>query len=186
MLRWIPRFALSLLIVSAAAAPASASVIAYLSPQSSTQAQGASFQVGVYADFTVPQGATGLLGFGLDLAYDHALISLTAPPQIGPGFTAFTGPDGDGLGGIAASALPGGTLLLATLSFHADAPGVSALLLSVTAGDLTEGFALDPTGFDAVQFSAGQVTVVPEPGSFGLLGAALAALACARRRRGGR
>jgi hypothetical protein len=181
MLRSFSHFAVAVLLALGIATPASALVIAYVTPASSVQAQGASFQVGVYADFSVPAGATGLLGFGLDLGYDHALISLVGAPQLGPGFTGFSGPDGDGLGGIATSALPGGTLLLAMLNFHADAPGTSPLLLSVTAGDLTEGFALDPTGFDSVQYVGGQVTVVPEPGSFALLGAALAALAFARR-----
>ena len=182
MLRSLSHAAVTLLAALAASAPASASVIAYASPASSTQAQGANFQVSIYADFTLPAGAAGLLGFGLDLAYDHDLITLTAPPQLGPGFTGFTGPDGDALGGIAANALPGGTLLLAILSFHADAPGTSPLNLSVTAGDLTEGFALDPTGFDSVEFVTAQVTIVPEPGTALLLGTSLATLALARRR----
>lgn len=175
--------AVLLLAALALAAPASASVIAYVSPSSSTQAQGANFQVSIYADFTVPGGSTGLLGFGLDLAYDSSLLTLTAPPQLGPGFTGFSGPDGDALGGIAADALPGGTLLLAILSFHADSPGTSPLELSITPGDLTEGFALDPTGFDTVQFLPAGVTIVPEPGSLLLLGSALAALAYTRQRR---
>jgi len=182
MLHRTARFALGLLLVSTFASDASALAVVTFSPQSQSVAQGANFQVAVYADFSVPAGATGLIGFGLDLGYDASRITLTAPPQIGPGFTAFTGPDGDGFGGIAASTLGAGTWLLATLGFHADTPGTSPLSVSVTAGDLTEGFALDPTGFDGFQSVDGQVTVVPEPGSFALLGAALAALAFARRR----
>lgn len=182
MLRWIPRMAPTLLLVLGFATPASALVVAYFDPQSSIQALGANFQVSVYADFTAPPATSGLLGFGLDLQYDSNVITLTAPPQIGPGFTPFTGPDGDGFGGIATTALPSGTLLLAVLSFHADNPGTSQLILGITPGDLSEGFPLDPSGFDTAQLFDGQVTVVPEPGSFALFAGALAALAIARRR----
>src|SRR5262245_65325583 len=118
MLNRITRLALALALVAGFAADASALVVVSFSPPSQVVSQGASFQVDVYADFVAPAGSTGLIGFGLDLTYDSNLITLSAPPQIGPGFTGFSGPDGDGFGGIAANTLTSGTLLLATLSFH--------------------------------------------------------------------
>jgi hypothetical protein len=183
MLRWIPRLALSLSLACGLAAPASALVVARVSPASAAHDVGDDFTVDLIATFTAPAGTAGLLGFGLDLTFDSAVITLSGPPVIGPAFTGFTGPDGDGLGGIASDAIGSGEILLATLGFHAEAAGFSALVLGITAGDLSEGFPLDPTGFDSVQLVNGGVTVVPEPASATLLGVALAALALSRRRR---
>ncbi len=49
------------------------------------------------------------------------------------------------------------------------------MLASVTPADLTEGFALDPTGFAEVTFEPGEVTVVPTPGAvvLGVMGLGL-------------
>jgi hypothetical protein len=175
-------FALALALAGAIglAGPASALVVARVEPAAGLHTVGDDFSVQILASFTVPQGSTGLLGFGLDLAYDTNVITLSAPPVIGPSFTGFSGPDGDGLGGIAAAALGAGEILLATLSFHAQGPGFSALTLGITPGDLTEGFPLDPTGFDTVELVGAGVTVVPEPASALLLGLALAALGLRR------
>jgi len=43
-------------------------------------------------------------------------------------------------------------VLLATLTFHADAIGEVDLNASVTPGDPWEGFALDPSGFATLAF----------------------------------
>jgi len=67
---------------------------------------------------------------------------------------------------------------LRLLSIRADGP-----VVSVTPGDLNEGFALAPTGFSDVTFQPGHVTV-PEPGTALVLLAA--GLVTVRRCRGTR
>jgi hypothetical protein len=96
-----------------------------------------------------------------------------------PAWTAGSA-DGDGLGGVSFPAGLSGVVTLATITLQGDAIGTTALDLAITAGDLTEGFALDPVGFDAdVTLGSGVLNVVPEPASLSLL--ALAGLLIRRR-----
>ena len=82
---------------------------------------------------------------------------------------AATTADGDGLAGLADPFAPtngsvsGTGILLATLTFRADAEGMTDLIASTTPGDQTEGFPLDPTGFANVTFEPGQIIIIPEP-----------------------
>ncbi|MEE9294619.1 MAG: PEP-CTERM sorting domain-containing protein [Phycisphaerae bacterium] len=89
---------------------------------------------------------------------------------------------------MAALAFPdsiaGDDILLATITLSADALGETDLLLSTTAGDLTEGFPLDPTGFAGITFEPGHVTVIPAPGTvlLGMIGLGVAGWAKRRHR----
>lgn len=158
---------------------ASALVTVSLEPSSTIQPVGATFDVDVVADFSEL-----IVGFGIDLTFDSAVITLDGPPLIGPDWFPAFAPDGDGLAGL----IPGGPIagnhvLLATLTFTADAIGVTDLIPGVTAGDLTEGFALWPSGFDSVVFQNGLVTVVPEPTTCALVFVGLVGLALRARPR---
>lgn len=162
-----------------------ASVSVRVEPGAASTAVGATFQVALVADLDDP-----VLGWGLDLAFDPAVIAPTGAPAIGPLWNLGVGSaDGDGLaGGVlpgpAATGVAGTDVLLAELEFRALAPGFSELVLSYTPADFTEGFALDPSGFATdVELGGGSVTVVPEPATGALLGASLAALAAASRAR---
>jgi hypothetical protein len=162
-----------------AAAPADALVMVGFAPEASLVTPGTSFAVEIRAELGEP-----VLGFGLDLAFDPAILALESPPEIVAPWLPVFAPDGDGLAGVAFDAgLVGDDVLLAVLRLRALAPGTSALALSVTPGDLSEGFALDPTGFAAAPgFVAGSVQVLPEPGTGVLVAAGLAALALRRSR----
>src|SRR5262249_52065103 len=130
-----------------------------------------------------------VVGWGLDLTVTQpTLMSLVGAPAIAsPPWVPANAPDGDGLAGIASLAPPingsvsGNNVALATLHFTAKLVGDTDLVLSTTPGDLTEGFALDPSGFDTVTFQAGHVTVVPEPATVLCLASGL--LLTLRRRR---
>lgn len=149
--------------------PALGDVVVRFDPPAEVVSPGATFTVDIVADITDDP----VLGWGLDLAFfDAAVLSLVGGPTIGPAWFAAPTIDGDGLGGLAfpTSVMPDTDVLLATLTFHADAVGETDLIAGVTPGDLTEGIALDPTGLADVTFEAGHVTVVPAPGA-ALLGA---------------
>jgi hypothetical protein len=134
------------------------------------------FTLDIVADIPDP-----VLGWGLDLALDPTIASLVGVDAIGPLWTPAFAPDGDGLAAIAfPSSISGNDVLLATLSFSALALGETDLLLSVTPGDLNEGFPLDPTGFADLIFESGHVTV-PEPAAL-LLAAGMLTVMQRRRR----
>lgn len=136
------------------------------------------FTVDLVADIAEP-----VVGWGLDVTLDSpGIISFDASPSIDPTWLPVASPDGDGLSAIAfPSSVSGAGVVLATLTFSADALGETDLLASYTVGDLTEGFPLDPSGFATTAFEMGHVTVIPEPGT--LVFAALGWLAVMRRTR---
>ena len=159
-----------------AAAAVSANVTVRFEPASLTVDPGTIFSMAIVADIPQP-----LVGWGLDLTIQNpAVVSVHAAPSIGPLWVSAYAPDGDGLAGLAfPSSVSGIGVVLATISLSADAAGETDLWISVTPGDLTEGFALDPTGFDTFTVEPGHVKV-PEPSTIALLG--LATLVVARRR----
>jgi len=102
---------------------------------------------------------------------------------IGPAWDPAFAPDGDGLAGLAfPDGVSGQDILLATVTVQGLAPGVWTMASGNSyPADLTEGFALDPTGFEQVvleDFAA--ITVLPEPTALALL--ALGGLVVLRRR----
>lgn len=174
-------FLLLCCLALAPALPASATVILTIDPGLVEVSVGEGFQVEIRADLSEPT-----LGFGLDLLLDPTALALSAAPEIGPAWDPVSGSDGDGLAGVAFPAgLSGDDILLATLSLVALRPGSHALGLATTPGDLTEGFPLDPTGFDTdVSFGSAVVQALPEPGLALLLAPlAVANLARLARRR---
>ena len=150
-------------VVLALAAPAAAGLVdvtVRFDPPAQIVQVGDFFTVNLVADFTLP-----VVGWGLDVsAVTRGVVSPSGPPTLGPSWIPAYCPDGDGLSALAfPQSIVGTDVLLATLTYHADALGTADLLASMTPGDGTEGFALDPTGFALVEFQPAQVTVVPEP-----------------------
>lgn len=137
------------------------------------------FSVDIVADIPEP-----VVGFGLDFSFvDGTILSQFGPPVIAaPPWTPASASDGDGLAAVAfPNSVSGNNILLATITLSADIAGATDLLLSVTPGDLAEGFPLDPIGFAPVTFQAGHVLVIPEPSVLSLL--AFAATMLLHRRR---
>ncbi|MFH1108167.1 MAG: cohesin domain-containing protein [Planctomycetota bacterium] len=139
------------------------------------------FTIDILADVGDP-----LVGWGFDLSFDPSILSLVDSPAIGPRWIPASAPDGDGLAGLAfPDSVSGAGVRLASVTFSAVTLGETGLTMSTTAGDLTEGFALDPTGFAQAVFESAHVFVVPEPAT-GLLCAIVLSIIGLRARRWGR
>jgi len=158
------------------AAPAPAAVVAYVVAPASA---------GIGSQFDVELRATlgdSTLGWGVDLGYDASKVQLVSGPTIGSDWTAVAASDGDGLAGVALAGLTGDHRL-AVLRFQAIALGNASFVLGETLSDLSEGFALDPTGFAQTTYQGATVNIVPEPATALLSALGLAGMAVARRRR---
>ena len=181
----VVHIAVAVLVLSLASVPTRAIEIR-LSPEATSPQVSDVFSIDLVADM----GDESVIGWGLDLAFDDTILTLTEPPTIGPYWDPVFAPDGDGLAAAANpfadpdgdgvfGSVSGDDILLATLTFSANALGQTFLTPSVTDGDLNEGFALDPIGFASLLFDVGEVVVVPEPAT--LLIASLALLGFWRR-----
>ena len=154
------------------AAPAPAAVIAYVTAPAS---------VGIGAQFDVELRATlgdPTIGWGLDLGFNPSVVQKVST-TVGPDWLAVSASDGDGLAGISLTGLSGDRRL-AVVRFQAIALGSTSFVLSDTMADLSEGFALDPSGFASVQYQSATVQVVPEPGTALLVALGVAGLAARR------
>jgi hypothetical protein len=181
MMFFTNRLVMAVVVVAVLAGSGLATVIVDVQPASSEVTIGQGFNVSIVA--TIPDP---VVGWGLDLSFDHAVLSLVGSPVIGPVWLPATALDSDGLAGLAfPSSISGTSVLLATVHLSAIAAGETDLTLSVTPGDLTEGFPLDPTGFATMTLGSAHVTAVPEP-TVAVLLLVASVLAMPRRRWPGR
>lgn len=145
---------------AATALPCPTDVCIRIEPGWSVVQPGEVFTVNIVAELNRP-----VFGWGLDLTISMpGVLTQAALPVIGPAWFAGVAPDGDRLVGLAfPDSIMGENVLLAEISLHADAPGLTPLALSVAPGDNTEGFPLDPSGFATMTFHPALIRVAPEP-----------------------
>ncbi len=144
---------------------------------------GETFTVDLVADIPDP-----VLGWGLDVTFNPAILSQVGVLIANPPWDAGFAPDGDELVGLAFPLpIAGDDIRLATLTFRAIAPGLSALVASLTADDQTEGFPLafpaSPGSFAEVSFIDGSVNIIPVPATLALISLGLAVLGFERHRK---
>ncbi len=109
-------------------------IIVRFDPPDETVHLGDVFTMDIVADIPNP-----VLGWGLDLSIvDPTILSTVGAPAVGPDWFGAFAPDGDGLAALAfPNSVSGNGVLLATMTFSADALGETDLLFSVTPRDLT-------------------------------------------------
>lgn len=194
-------FSLSLFCASA---PVSATLITVgFDPSSSIIHNGNTFTMDLIANV---DPSSPISSFTLDIAFDPAIldvVSAEVPIDLGSGFGVQTFPplfelDNtigliDNLGGFVLPfnfGGPGqlsGPLTLATLTFEAEALGITSITPIINPDDPAEGFGLPwPPGglvsFDEITLNTGSVIVVPEPCTLFFVGAGLIGMAGLRRR----
>ncbi len=154
---------------------ASADVLVWLNPVDATVGVGETVDVDIMAYFEMP-----VVAWGIDLAIGEPTYVDWLGTSIGLAWDPSDTLDGDGLAGLRFPFGVSGEVLLGTLTFEGLSEGVTALTPS-GGMDEDEGILFE-TGELAtnVQFTGADLTVVPEPGAFGML--ILGVLAAIRRR----
>jgi len=135
---------------------AGADVSVRIEPAVATVHFGDVFTVNLVADIVPP-----VLGWGLDLEIaDSTKLQRVGAPTIGAAWIAAPSSDSDGLAALAfPTSVSGGGVVLASVQLVATGLGQTELSLAVSAGDLAEGFALDPAGFAEVVFATASITI---------------------------
>lgn len=175
------RFWLSALAFVLALAPASAQALAIVEVrlERSSVEIGDTVRIDLYADLS-----RSVVGWGLDLGVDPNLLEPMGSPQIGTQWAPVTAADGDGLAGLRTTPLPAqNDVWLASVTFLGLAYGTALVFADMTPGDLAEGFALDPIGFDTVTLGTATIEVVPEPATGALVVLGVLASGLLRRSR---
>lgn len=169
------KFVCCLAVAALLCGTASADITAYFSPDPATVDVGDMIWVDIVADIAPDQD---IVAWGLDLSIlDTGVATWTGDVQIGElWIPVLEDGDGDGLAGLSLDPVSGDGVLLASVKIMGQAIGTTEAQLSTTEGDLTEGFALFPTGFADPVFVDGTIRVVPEPASLALIGLAVLAL----------
>ena len=161
------RWKVALVVLSAVACTTPSAhatvVVGFVDQHTVASLGGGSFTVDIVADIS-----DDVFGWGIDLEIATPGVVQLDSITINSMYWTEPGSSDDGLAGIAVppgASYSGADLLLCTLEFTPLALGSTGLHLSDDyPSDLTEGWPLDPTGFDAdVTYIAGSITIVPEP-----------------------
>ncbi len=166
-------------VVLASSLPAKATATVSLALPSQSPVVGELFEIQIVADLS-----DAVVGWGLDFSIADDLVATVTQVEIDSAWIAVATVDGDGLAGVAfPDSISGTEVILATITLEALAEGTTQLWLSdENPADVSEGFALDPTGFDSVVYKPASLTVVPEPATLTVLGWAVLVLLRRHRR----